>query len=90
MWREATRSLCPLPPELPLGQEGEALRPPEDVSSPERSSAALTDPTTGDLHAGWTDPPSLHELPAAEAPPPGAWVLLPEVVYGGGAAVWVG
>ncbi len=89
MWRETTRSLCPLPLALPLGQEGEALRPPEDWTSPERSSAALTDPTMGDLHARWTDPPSLHELPAAEAPPPGAWVLLPEVLYGGRAAGWL-
>ena len=89
MWREETRSLCLLPPELPLGREGEALRTVGDLSGRERSSAALTDPTMGDLRARWVDTPSLHELSAHRAVPPGAWVVLPEVLYGGRAAHWL-
>ena len=86
MWREATHSLCLLPPELPLGLEGEALRAAETIPVSERSSAALANPLTGDLHGRLTDTPSMHEL----AVPPGAWVLLPEVLYGGRAERWLG
>ncbi len=76
-WQAATRSLCPLPPEWSVGLDAESLR---GEFAP--SSASIHDPALADWPEGLTDLPPLHELPPGAAPP-GAWIVLPEVPYGG-------
>ena len=75
-WKAATRSLCLLPPQLSVGLDAEGLR----AEPGESAGPSIFDPAMGEFDAPFADTPSLHELPAG-AVPPGAWVLLPEVLY---------
>ena len=77
-WRPATRSLRTLPPEWSVGLDAESLRGP--VVKP--FSAAVSGPSLAEWREELTDTPSLHELPP-EVVPPGAWIVLPEVLYEG-------
>ena len=76
-WQPGTRSLGALPPEWSAGLDAESLR---GEFAP--SAASICDPSMGDWREETTDLPSLHELPPGSVPP-GAWIVLPEVPYGG-------
>ena len=81
-WKPATRSLGLLPPEWSVGLDAENLRGARVATGREPSAAAICDPSMADWREPYTDTPSLHELPPGSVPP-GAWILLPEVLYGG-------
>ena len=80
-WRADAQSLRPLPPELSVGLDAEGLRVKADELG--RCAAGWTDPSVGTLDDPFGGMPALHELPAPLAPPPGAWIVLPEVLYEG-------
>ena len=90
VWRASTRSLCLLPSGMSVGLDAETLRPPPLAALDELTAASLYEPSMGDLHDVDAEMPSLHELPAGQsATQDGAWILLPEVLYGGQAGAWV-
>ena len=83
-WAAADRSLRLLPGELSVGLDAECLR----GRSGEEGAAGESAPSLYAAASGTLDDPyngraALHELTAAEVPPPGSWVLLPEVLEGG-------
>ena len=80
-WRTDSQSLRLMPLELSVGLDAEDLRVKTD--EPGRSAAGWTDPAMGTLDDPFAGMPALHELPALLLPPPGAWIVLPEVLYGG-------
>ena len=83
LWQRESRSLCLLPPEMSVGLESEALRPAAGATA---AGASLHDPGAGTLHDPGARMAALHQLPPGFAPPDGAWILLPEVMYEGDAA----
>ncbi len=88
-WKPATRSLRLLPSEWSLGLDAERLREPSAAHWGEGSAASVGDPSMAEWREGSTDTPSLHELPPGTAPP-GAWIVLPEVLYRGRTAQVLG
>lgn len=78
MWDDATRAVYLLPPELSIGLDADALRPP----TREDSAPAFCAPTAGDLYRPYTDTPALHGFPPEQSLPDGSWVFLPEVLPG--------
>ena len=80
-WCAGGESLRGLPPEWSLGWDAERLR--GGGGAVGRVAASLYDPAAGTPDDPVARQPALHELPAAELPPPGSWVVLPEVLYGG-------
>ena len=81
-WKPATRSLRLLPSEWSLGLDAERLRAPAVARWGEPSAASVGDPSMAEWREPSTDTPSLHELPPGTVPP-GAWIVLPEVLYRG-------
>ncbi len=81
LWQYDARCLSLLPPEMSAGLDAEALRGPgyqADIRSYKRS---LYDPAAVMPDDPVAESIPLHQLPADAAPQPGAWILLPEVIY---------
>ncbi len=77
-WEPVSRTLRLLPPDFSVGLDAESLRASPIPRADSASVPSLFDPAAARPDDPLALAPSLHELPAA-VPPPGAWVLLPEV-----------
>ncbi len=76
-WEPDSRSVRLLPSEFSLGLDAESLRVPDPASASRTDAPALFDPAAARLDDPFAAAPALHALPAP--PPPGAWIVLPEV-----------
>ena len=84
IWRPANAHLRPLPAAWSLGLGAEPLRPP-----PLAPFAFLRHPASWPallLAGGNAEHLPLHRHPHSHQAPPGTWVLLPELLYGGNRA----
>ena len=85
-WQRQARQLSLLPHGFSVGLDADGLQTPSDWRCVAGSTPALCNPSA----EAWDDPfarsPPLHQLPPPALPPPGSWVLLPEVLSGEDAA----
>ena len=83
-WCEESGSLRLLPPEWSVGCDAEALRTGDGSRAEGGRVPSLYDPGAGRVDDPLARSPALHALAeVGEVPPPGSWVVLPEVPYGG-------
>lgn len=85
-WQSDAQSLALLPPEFSLGQDAERLRETPASWARQASLPSLFEPTAARPEGLFTRATPLHQLPPADLPPPGSWVVLPEILPGEDAA----
>ena len=86
-WNPVARSLSLLAPEFSIGADAEALRDPWPDASGVDTAVSLHDPRAACLDDPSAGNPALHEMMRYRDRAGGAWVLMPEVMYGKGEAI---